>query len=151
MTITYTAPGVVGDSAEMGWHKQCLTDEYGSKVTNRKEYLIWNNEETDPQPHNNSDAGVADQRREITENFPNDLDDEVPSWAIENNIRGYSYEQVINPDYDLNRQYIPRSERPEWDTVGLMGKLVIRSGQPVNPRWKRMKIINENISKWLVI
>ena len=149
--VISAAPGVVGDSAEMGWHKQYLTDEYGSKVTNRREYLIWNNEETDPQPHNNSDAGVADQRREITENFPNDLDDEVPSWAIENNIRGYSYEQVLNPDYDPNRQYIPRSERPEWDTVGLMGKLIIRNGMPVNQKWKRMKTINDSLSKWLVM
>jgi hypothetical protein len=149
--VISAAPGVVGDSAEMGWHQSYLKDEYGSKITNRKEYLIWSNEETDAQPASNTDAGAADQKREITENFPDDLDDEVPSWAITNNIRGYSDEQVQNPDYDPNREYVPRSERPEWDPVGLMGKLVIRNGLPVNPKWKRMKAVNDTLSKWLVM
>lgn len=31
----------------------------------------------------------------------------------------------LNPDYDNAEQYIPRSERPEWGGVGLMGKLVL--------------------------
>ena len=31
---------------------------------------------------------------------------------------------VLNPDYDPDKEYIPRSERPEWDPVGLMGKLI---------------------------
>lgn len=32
--------------------------------------------------------------------------------------------QKLNPDYDGTQQYIPRSERPEWDAVGMLGKLV---------------------------
>lgn len=31
---------------------------------------------------------------------------------------------LINPDYDPSQTYIPRSDRPEWDAVGLLGKLV---------------------------
>ena len=31
---------------------------------------------------------------------------------------------VLNPEYDPNEEYIPRSERSEWDPVGLMGKLI---------------------------
>ncbi len=31
----------------------------------------------------------------------------------------------LNPDYDNSRAYIPRSERPEWTAVGMMGKLVV--------------------------
>ena len=31
---------------------------------------------------------------------------------------------VLNPDYDSNKEYIPRSDRKEWDPVGLMGKLI---------------------------
>ena len=31
----------------------------------------------------------------------------------------------INPNYDYKLKYIPRSERPEWDAVGMMGKLVL--------------------------
>ena len=30
----------------------------------------------------------------------------------------------LNPDYRPEEAYLPRSQRPEWDAVGLMGKLV---------------------------
>lgn len=30
----------------------------------------------------------------------------------------------VNPEYNSNEKYIPRSQRPEWDAVGIMGKLV---------------------------
>ena len=33
--------------------------------------------------------------------------------------------QKLNPDYDPTQEYIPRSERPEWAVVGMMGKLVV--------------------------
>lgn len=31
----------------------------------------------------------------------------------------------INPDYDNTVKYQPRTQRPEWDAVGLLGKLVV--------------------------
>ena len=33
--------------------------------------------------------------------------------------------QKLNPDYDSTQEYIPRSQRPEWAAVGLVGKLVV--------------------------
>ena len=30
-----------------------------------------------------------------------------------------------NPDYDSSQKYIPRSQRPEWSTVGMLGQLVV--------------------------
>lgn len=35
-------------------------------------------------------------------------------------------EALINPDYDPEQQYIPRSARPEWSAVGLVGRLIVR-------------------------
>ena len=32
--------------------------------------------------------------------------------------------QKINPAYNSGESYVPRSQRPEWDAVGLLGKLV---------------------------
>lgn len=32
---------------------------------------------------------------------------------------------MVNPDYDTNQTYVPRSERQEWGCVGLMGKLIV--------------------------
>lgn len=39
----------------------------------------------------------------------------------------YKYETYkINPNYNSSLQYIPRSERPEWDSVGMLGVLSVR-------------------------
>ena len=33
--------------------------------------------------------------------------------------------QKLSPNYDNSQPYIPRSERPEWAVVGMMGKLTV--------------------------
>ena len=35
-------------------------------------------------------------------------------------------EPKLNPNYDPTREYIPRSERPEWAAVGMLGQLIVR-------------------------
>lgn len=35
-------------------------------------------------------------------------------------------EPLISPEFDPAREYIPRSQRPEWAAVGLVGQLVVR-------------------------
>lgn len=32
----------------------------------------------------------------------------------------------LNPDYDPEQTYVNRSDRPEWDAVGMLGKLYVR-------------------------
>jgi hypothetical protein len=32
---------------------------------------------------------------------------------------------VLNPDFDPDREYVHRADRPEWDTVGMMGVLAV--------------------------
>lgn len=48
------------------------------------------------------------------------LKDNYGSYIIENG----SF--VQNPDYDPAQKYIPRSERKEWDAIGMKGVLVVR-------------------------
>jgi hypothetical protein len=33
---------------------------------------------------------------------------------------------IVNPDYDPTKKYIHRSDRPEWDAVGMLGVLAVR-------------------------
>jgi hypothetical protein len=56
----------------------------------------------------------------------------------------------LNPTYDTNQEYISREQRPEWDCVGLMGKLRIRKGQPTGSRWIKMRDISDSVEEWLV-
>lgn len=56
----------------------------------------------------------------------------------------------LNPDYDPTQIYKPRADRPEWDTVGLMGKLRLIKGQPVGARWIKMRDVSAEVEEWLV-
>jgi hypothetical protein len=52
---------------------------------------------------------------------------------------------MLNPLFDLNKVYIPRSARPEWYTVGLMGIIQVLDDQIVHPNWIKLDKM-ENIS-----
>jgi hypothetical protein len=58
--------------------------------------------------------------------------------------------RVLNPAYDPDVEYVNREERPEWDCVGLMGKLRIRKGQITGSRWIKMRDISDSVEEWLV-
>ena len=40
--------------------------------------------------------------------------------------------QKINPNYNKNSEYIPRSGRKEWAPIGLIGKLRVRTAEPIS-------------------
>lgn len=40
-------------------------------------------------------------------------------------VRGENGEPVLNPEYDPEKKYIPREQRPEWAAVGLVGRLIV--------------------------
>ena len=36
------------------------------------------------------------------------------------------YVPIVDPNYDPEKPYIPRSQRTEWDAIGMLGKLLVR-------------------------
>ena len=56
----------------------------------------------------------------------------------------------LNPDYNEDQEYVSREDRPEWDCVGLMGKIRIRKGQVTGSRWIKMRDISDSVEEWLV-
>ena len=73
------------------------------------------------------------------------LRDDYGSYVL--NEDGY---RQLNPDFDSSAEYIQREDRPEWDTVGLMGKLRIRKGQVTGTRWIKMRDVSDTVEEWLV-
>jgi len=73
------------------------------------------------------------------------LRDEFGSYLLNENG-----DRQLNPAYDPAQEYIPREQRPEWDCVGLMGKLRIRKGQVTGSRWIKMRDISDSVEEWLV-
>lgn len=57
---------------------------------------------------------------------------------------------VIAPDFDPNKTYIPRQQRPEWAIVGLLGKLNLRTGQPTGERWQQLRSEKDGLERWLL-
>ena len=56
----------------------------------------------------------------------------------------------LNPDWDESTAYIPRADRKEWATVGLMGKLRILKTQPTGDRWIKMQDVSDTVEEWLL-
>ena len=60
----------------------------------------------------------------------------------------------INPDYSVDvddeTNYTPRSERDEWQIIGLLGQVQIKAGEPTNPRWIKMKDISDAVELWMI-
>ncbi len=53
---------------------------------------------------------------------------------------------VLNPAYDPSRPYIPRSLRPEWVLVGLVGQIPLLADQPRGDRWRVMRPVSETVT-----
>lgn len=65
-------------------------------------------------------------------------------------ILGPDGDPILNPAFDPEATYEPRSARASWATVGLLGKLRVRKGTPVNPKWRLMRDIDDAVQEYLV-
>lgn len=50
----------------------------------------------------------------------NQVDEDDPTKMVK------CLRRAVNPNFDINREYIPRSKRPEWDTVAMVGIVRVR-------------------------
>ena len=142
-------PVIVGDSASMGWHGRYKKDAFDAPARKSQEFLVWYKEyhmedgvkTLSPQPDPTNPKTLNKCSRCKVE----DIDKMkaagvIPDFAIENNIRYTDYGKEIDTgNYDPTKKYIPRMDRKEWDAIGLVGKLVVKRGQPVGSRWILMK------------
>ena len=78
-------------------------------------------------------------------------EDRVPDGIIvpDNVSRKTHKRKRIVADYVDSNDYVPRDRRPEWDAVGLLGKVRVRDASPKNPRWIYIKTVNGK-ELWLI-
>lgn len=75
----------------------------------------------------------------------------APVWAEVRDVDGRVYQtQALNPAFDPSRPYVPRSQRPEWSLVGLLGQIPIQAGQTVNPRWRLIGALSDTVNLYFV-
>lgn len=125
-------PSILGNNP-MDWHQKYLKDEFGNKVMEKMEEEVPVSEEAEAQLQAMSKSKLKTKaaRKGLTK--------------ITKVIR-----PKLNPEYDPEREYIPRVNRPEWQAVGLIGQLPLIKGQPVAPNWIKIKDISDKVELWLV-
>lgn len=102
--VTSSSPSVVGNTFGCNWQGRYLRDEWGNII------YEW-----------------VDEQREIPEPDPQ-------TGGIQTRLETVRVQRPkINPEYDSNRTYQPRSRRSEWAAVGLLGKLTIRDDGSCEP------------------
>ncbi len=98
--VTSGNPSVVGDTHDDQWHDMYLYDIYGRPIF--EDVLVPEEVRTEVDPDNPEKTIAYVIQEEHTER-----------------------RHKVNPDYDHTKPYVPRSQRPEWSAVGLLGKLVV--------------------------
>jgi hypothetical protein len=90
----------------------------------------------------------------IYENYPiYDLDGNFIRNEVlikKKKITQTSKEPRINPNYNPNLTFIPRTQRPEWNIVGLKGQVWIEDGQRVSNEWAKISNSTNGYCKYLI-
>ena len=87
---------VLGDSAEWNWSKRYLTDDFGRIIY--EDYDVEHEEI------------ISEETGEVIKE----------AWTE------HIHAPKQNPEYDASKPYIKRANRPEWQIVGMMGKIYVR-------------------------
>ncbi len=94
-------PSVLGDVHDDQWKDMYETDIFGRPVLEEIE--------------------VPEITRTIS--IPHETGTEIVKTVVVQEKKK-EIRQKLNPNYNNEKEYIPRSKRPEWDAVGIVGKLV---------------------------
>jgi len=125
---------VIGNSAEEYWNDKFEKDEYGQFITENVSYYQWTDQDGKHHgyySHQIPNGVVVPDNKEVTNNIP---------------------VKKLNPDYDPNQVYVPRSQRPEWHVVGMFGQIPVKNGQVLGERWQLIKNVGDgSIAKMYLV
>jgi len=128
---------IVGDTQSMKWQNKYQKDDFGNYIFESYTVTSWTEGETE---HSYETDKIPSNLTAPKDAVVSDKDDD----GVELKRR------KLNSDYDDSKTYIPREERPEWDAIGMVGKLRMRSGQPTGDRWIKMRDVASGVEEWLV-
>ncbi len=131
--IITNTPGILGNNP-MEWPQKFLLDDFGNKVMEQFEedapISMEAAEEWGEMIKSGKSPTAKDKKRLLT--------------------RVKVDRPKLNPKYDPQKSFVLRSERPEWQTVGIMGQLRMQKGQPTGPGWVKISDISDKVELWLV-
>ena len=141
--VVSATPAMVGDTGQMNWQGKYERDEWGSYILEEYTQTGWSvyDEERNEKLHSYQ-----------TDKIPSDVT--VPSNALVTSTEADGSTKLMrrkeSSSYDASKTYVPREDRVEWDTIGLVGKLRVKVGQTVGDRWIKMREISDTVHEYLV-
>lgn len=128
--------GIIGNSAHQFWHKMYLRDEVGNIIYEDRDIKIDKTEKIKKLTQALQEVEKVDNdcQKKVLDKLKEVITDEInkPSEVIRLNV------PKINPDYNPELRYVPRSQRPEWHPVCFFGRCKVLKGQKVHPNWKKL-------------
>ncbi|MEO5329968.1 MAG: hypothetical protein H7829_17190 [Magnetococcus sp. THC-1_WYH] len=122
---------MVGDSAGLKWSGKFARDQYGRALEEPCTIYRWT-------------GSNGEKCSKIV--GPEDNIEGIPPTAIKTESKRWK----LNPAYDNTKIYRPRRDRQEWAMVGLLGKVLVRSGKPVGDRWVKMRDVTSEVVEYLI-
>ena len=122
---------VTGGVNQLNWQGKYLVDDYDGQIMESAVHCSWTDDDEVNQQcwKDRPPTGVT-----------------IPSDAVETTTD----RPKLNPLFDESKTYVPRSERDEWNCVGLLGQIPITKGQPTSSSWIKMKNKNSTVELWMV-
>ena len=139
--------GFIGNNAWNHWQGKYLTDDWGVYIYETVTVWEWSVEVA-----TRSETGTA-YESETHSAYERDELAKDPNWTPPAGAVSSSQSvRKLNPDYDesLDSSYQPRDSRDEWWLIGLLGQVPVKAGEPVNPRWIKMKDISAAVEYYYI-
>jgi hypothetical protein len=138
-------PTIVGDTAWNYWKGKYLRDRFGSYIL--EDYEVW--EWTETITNQSLVPGTQETTEEKLHSY---AFDSIPGGVVvpEDKTIKIQQRRKLNSDYNPELEYVPREDRPEWSTIGIMGKLRILKNQPKRNGWIKLRDIDDDVEEWFL-
>lgn len=157
-------PNLVGNAYEEEWHGKYERDVYGrilyEDVEIMEEELVYvihreevktlvmrDNKWYEKSEYVDKKVGVYDKVSIYNDNGEVIRMEDIQRRQL---VSKKKHCQQISKEYDATKTYVPRSKRPEWNMVGLLGQVVIKKYQKTHQNWIKIRDVNDELELWLI-
>ena len=127
---------LIGNVAWNHWTDKYLTDDWG--VYLREDVTVWTH------INEKGEDFAVYERDELAKDS---------NWTPPEGATSSTQSvRKLNPNFNesLDATYESREVRNEWWIIGLLGQIQVKAGEPVNPRWIKMKNISDAVELYYV-
>lgn len=139
-----TSVAAISNESPHEWHGKHLRDEYNRLLWEPQVMVEWIDPQTIYRHWYEADRipeGIV---------VPPDATFYRDEWNGHKLFREIQSEEYKNPGKVIE-PYLPRTERPEWGIVVILGRAIVREGSVCHPSWKRLKpTTGASVAEWLI-